>query len=116
MIIHTKQFKHLGLPSNVKVSLASWGKLVEPNQSARPDRNLSIFEKECEKSQTFFDVATWVLERLGPMTAWKLRKLAHYSQAWSLFRDDDAVFPEGIKAWVNGSIVRALYNVHASQY
>ena len=34
------QFMHLGLPSDVKISLAIRGKLANQNESARPDGNL----------------------------------------------------------------------------
>lgn len=63
-----------------------------------------------------FDVTAYILNRMGPMTTWKLQKLVYYCQAWSLVWDDDALFPEEIEAWANGPVVRALYNVHESQY
>ena len=63
-----------------------------------------------------FDVAAYILKRRSPMTTWKLQKLVYYCQAWSLVWDDDALYPEEIEAWANGPVVRALYNVHASQY
>lgn len=31
-----------------------------------------------------FDVAAYVLEKMGPMSAMKLQKLVYYSQAWAL--------------------------------
>jgi uncharacterized phage-associated protein len=34
------------------------------------------------------DVAQFILERRGEMTAWKLQKLVYYSQAWSLVWDE----------------------------
>ena len=63
-----------------------------------------------------FDVAAYILDRMGPMTTWKLQKLVYYCQSWSLVWDDDALYPEEIEAWANGPVVRALYDVHASQY
>ena len=48
------------------------------------------------------DVAADTLDRKGPLTTWKLQKLADYCQAWSLIWDDDILFPEEIEAWVNG--------------
>jgi uncharacterized phage-associated protein len=61
---------------------------------------------------TAFDVAKYILETLGPMTAWKLQKLVYYSQAWSLVWDDRALFEDDFEAWANGPVIRALFNVH----
>lgn len=55
-----------------------------------------------------YDVATYILEKQGAMTTWKLQKLVYYSQAWSLVWDDDVLFPEEIEAWANGPVVREL--------
>lgn len=63
-----------------------------------------------------FDVAAYILQRLGPMTTWKLQKLVYYAQAWSLVWDDDALFPEEIEAWANGPVVRDLYDVHRGHF
>lgn len=63
-----------------------------------------------------FDVASYILDKQGSMTTWKLQKLVYYSQAWSLVWDDDAIFPEEIEAWANGPVVRELYNAHRGQY
>ena len=63
-----------------------------------------------------FDVASYILEKKGYMTTWKLQKLVYYCQAWSLVWDDDAIFPEEIEAWANGPVVRELYNTHRGYY
>ena len=62
------------------------------------------------------DAAAYILERQGPMTTWKLQKLAYYGQAWSLVWDDDVLFPEEIEAWANGPVVRELYHAHRGKY
>ena len=59
-----------------------------------------------------FDVAACILGQQGSMTTWKLRKQVCYSQAWSLVRDDDTLFPEEIEAWANGPVVRELHEIH----
>lgn len=48
---------------------------------------------------TVFDVAAYILEKKGEMTAWKLQKLVYYSQAWSLVWDQRPLFAERIEAW-----------------
>lgn len=58
------------------------------------------------------DVAAYILQRRGPMTAMKLQKLVYYCQAWSLVWDDRPLFPERIEAWANGPVVRELYDRH----
>ena len=63
-----------------------------------------------------FDVASYILEKQGQMTTWKIQKLVYYCQAWSLIWDDDEMFPEEIEAWANGPVVRKLYDVHRGKY
>lgn len=65
---------------------------------------------------TVHDVAAYILSRRGEMTAMKLQKLVYYSQAWSLVWDEEPLFSEPIKAWVNGPVVPELYAVHRGQF
>jgi uncharacterized phage-associated protein len=58
------------------------------------------------------DVAAYILDKSGPMTAMKLQKLVYYSQAWHLVWEGTELFPENIEAWANGPVVRELYDVH----
>lgn len=62
------------------------------------------------------DVAAYILQKQGEMTAMKLQKLAYYSQAWALVWDEEPLFREPIQAWVNGPVVPALYKVHKGQF
>ena len=65
---------------------------------------------------TVFDVAAYILQNKGPMTAWKLQKLVYYSQAWSLVWDERPLFNERIEAWANGPVCPDLYKVHRRQF
>lgn len=65
---------------------------------------------------TVHDVAAYILEKQGEMTAMKLQKLVYYSQAWSLVWDEEPLFPERIEAWANGPVVPALYELHRGQF
>jgi uncharacterized phage-associated protein len=62
------------------------------------------------------DVAQYILERCGEMTAWKLQKLAYYSQAWSLVWDERPLFKEKIEAWANGPVIPELYKLHRGSF
>lgn len=62
------------------------------------------------------DVAAYILEKLGPMTAMKLQKLVYYSQAWSLVWDERPLFGERIEAWANGPVVPDLYQKHRRHF
>jgi len=62
------------------------------------------------------DVAQYILERHGPMTAMKLQKLVYYSQAWATVWDDDVLFDEPIEAWKLGPVVRRLYESHRGRF
>lgn len=50
------------------------------------------------------------------MTAMKMQKLAYYSQAWHLARKGSPLFVEPVEAWVNGPVVRDLYETHRGQF
>lgn len=63
-----------------------------------------------------FDVASYILEKTGEISTMKLQKLCYYSQAWSLVWDDALLFPEEIQAWVNGPVVRELFNEHKGMF
>jgi uncharacterized phage-associated protein len=65
---------------------------------------------------TAHDVAKYILEKHGPMSAMKLEKLVYYSQAWSLVWDERPMFMERIEAWIGGPVVPMLYDVHKGQY
>ena len=59
-----------------------------------------------------FDVAQYILQKQGRITAMTLQKLVYYSQAWSLVWDEEPLFEEKIEAWSNGPVVRKLFNSH----
>jgi len=63
-----------------------------------------------------FDVAQYILDKLGRLTTWKLQKLCYYSQAWSLVWDDRPLFEERIEAWANGPVIPALYEKHRGKF
>ncbi len=65
---------------------------------------------------TAHDVAAYILQKKGEMTAMKLQKLVYYSQAWSLVWDEEPLFDDRIEAWVNGPVIPALYSVHRGQF
>lgn len=65
---------------------------------------------------TVFDVAKYILQKQGAMTAMKLEKLVYYCQAWSLVWDSKPLFPEKIEAWANGPVVPDLYQVHRGMF
>lgn len=72
----------------------------------------------CEKasSMNVKDVAAYILQQCGDMTAMKLQKLVYYSQAWSLVWDERPLFPEPIEAWANGPVCPALYEEHRGRF
>ena len=59
-----------------------------------------------------FDVAKYILDKMGEMTTWKLQKLVYYSQVWSLVWDERPLFEDDFEAWANGPVVRPLFNAH----
>ena len=65
---------------------------------------------------TCHDVAAYILQKRGPVTAMKLQKLLYYAQAWSLVWDEAPLFPESIEAWANGPVIREVYDGHRGQF
>lgn len=58
------------------------------------------------------DVAAYILQGRGPMTAMKLQKLCYYSHAWHLVWEEKPLFNSRIEAWANGPVVVDLYRQH----
>ncbi|HEV7503973.1 MAG TPA: type II toxin-antitoxin system antitoxin SocA domain-containing protein [Thermoanaerobaculia bacterium] len=65
---------------------------------------------------TVHNVAAYILQKQGEMTAMKLQKLVYYSQAWSLVWDEEPLFAERVEAWANGPVVPDLYREHKGQF
>ena len=68
------------------------------------------------KKTTCFDVASYILGKIGTMTTWKLQKLCYYSQVWSVVWDNKPLFSEKIEAWANGPVIPALYEKHRGEF
>lgn len=56
-----------------------------------------------------FDVARYVLMKIGKTSTMKLQKLCYYAQAWSLVWDDAPLFDEDFQAWENGPVCPELF-------
>lgn len=65
---------------------------------------------------TVFDVAAYILQKQGAMTAMKLQKLVYYSQAWHIAWTDDVLFRERIEAWADGPVCPDLFRAHKGQF
>ena len=65
---------------------------------------------------TVFDVAKYILDKYGSMSAMKLQKLIFYSQAMSLVWDDVPLFEDDFEAWAKGPVCRALFNSHKGKF
>lgn len=63
-----------------------------------------------------FDVAKYILEKMGKLSTWKLQKLVYYSQAWALAWTEKPLFDEDFEAWSNGAVCPELYQCHQGKY
>lgn len=63
-----------------------------------------------------FDVAKYILEKEGKMSAWKLQKLCYYAQAWSLAWTENPIFEEEFQAWANGPACPDLFRLHQGKF
>jgi uncharacterized phage-associated protein len=77
---------------------------------------LSSRRKEEIMTVSAHDVAKYISQKCGTMTAMKLQKLLYYCQAWSLVWDETPLFSEKIEAWANGPVVAALYPYHRGHF
>jgi len=65
---------------------------------------------------SIFNVAKYIVDKLGSMTTMKLQKLTYYCQAWSLAWDDIPLFQEDFQAWANGPVCYELYQKHSGLF
>ena len=63
-----------------------------------------------------FDVAEYVLEKVGYVSTMKLQKLVFYSNALSLVQDNKPLFSEPFQAWVNGPVCPSLFQAHKGDF
>ncbi len=62
------------------------------------------------------DVARYILDQRGEMSAMKLQKLMYYAQAWHLVWEEEPLFAEDFQAWANGPVLPTLYGLHRGQF
>ena len=72
------------------------------------DNSFSCSE-ETKVEVNVFDVASYILKKIGKISSMKLQKLVYYCQVWSLVWDEQPLFPEKIKAWANGPVIGELF-------
>ena len=58
---------------------------------------------------TVFDVAKYILYKIGESITWRLHKLCFYAQAWHLVWEDKPLFYEYFEAWGSGPVCVPLY-------
>ena len=63
-----------------------------------------------------FDVAKYILDKYGAMSAMKLQKLMFYAQAMSLVWDDVPLFDDDFEAWAKGPVCRTLFQAHKGKF
>lgn len=78
----------------------------------------SIFRgvREVTVVASVLDVAAYILEKQGAMSAMKLQKLCYYSKAWHLVWESEQLFPQRFEAWANGPVAPTLYGYHRRQF
>lgn len=65
---------------------------------------------------TVRDVAAYILQQRGPMTAMKLQKLCYYAYGYHLAWEERPLFPERFEAWANGPVCPELYACHRGKF
>lgn len=77
---------------------------------------MQFFKVKAQAGVNPQDVAEYILQRVGPMSAMKLQKLLYYCQAWHLVWKEKELFAEDFEAWANGPVLRSLYDKHRGVY
>lgn len=62
------------------------------------------------------DVAKYISERHGEMSAMKLQKLMYYAQAWNLVWLERPLFDDDFEAWANGPVLASIYGLHRGMF
>lgn len=65
---------------------------------------------------SILDVAAYILDKRGPMTAMKLQKLCYYAYGYHLAWEERALFSETFEAWANGPVSPVLYDRHRGRF
>lgn len=65
---------------------------------------------------SIINVAQFIIREQPMMTTMKLQKLCFYSQAYSLVKYNQQLFPEDFRAWKNGPVEYELWKRHAKLY
>lgn len=65
---------------------------------------------------TINDVAAYILQERGPMSAMKLQKLCFYAYGYHLAWEERRLFPERFEAWANGPVSPPLYRQHRGRF
>ena len=65
---------------------------------------------------TVQDVAAYILQQRGPMTAMKLQKLCYYAYGYHLAWEERPLFPERFQAWANDPVSPDLYRCHRGRF
>lgn len=112
----TPEFHPINSENVIQVNDPSWS-----SAGLRDESRYSIWSRNPQNAQigskvTVFDVASYVLRRIGSMSTMRLQKLVYYCQVWSLVWDEEPLFMEDIEAWANGPVIRELFNYHRGHY
>lgn len=67
-------------------------------------------------TDSIINVARFIIRQQPMMTTMKLQKLCFYSQAYSLVKYDEELFPEDFRAWKNGPVAYELWKKHEKLY
>ncbi|MDR2360759.1 MAG: DUF4065 domain-containing protein [Oscillospiraceae bacterium] len=65
---------------------------------------------------TVFDVAKYIIRKMGEITAMKLQKLCYYTQVWTLAWDGVPLFSEDFQAWADGPVCVELFARHKGRF
>ncbi|SEF93163.1 Uncharacterized phage-associated protein [Alcanivorax sp. DSM 26293] len=66
---------------------------------------------------TVYDVARYITEAHGVMSAMKLQKLMYYAQAWHMVWEEEPLFTDDdFQAWANGPVLPSIYDKHRGQF
>ena len=66
--------------------------------------------------ENVFDVAKYILEKTGSISAMKLQKLVYYSQVWHIVWEEEELFSDKVSAYSNGAVIGTLFHEHKGMF
>ncbi len=99
--------------ANADIIIREWIEFAnELRKPVPPEDDASVQSS----NPTVLDLASYIVNKLGSMSAMKLEKLTYYCQAWFLGWYHQPLVQCSFEDWANGPVNRELFSTHQGKY